>query len=212
MNAGKYEKGQKAAIKILDAAEDLLIDEGYQSLSIRRIASRCGITPGNLQYYFPSKGILLEALLNKIIQGYLEEFERLRQDAGIDPVMQLKAVLTHVITDLNNKRTTHFFPEVWALSNHESSITNSLDEMYGAYRDVIKEIVIKINPLISEERATDLALFITASLEGHTIFIGYGKPWYKKTPSIIEMAIESFTDLIKKGEPVADKFQQVVGD
>ena len=212
MNAGKYEKGQKTAIKILDAAEDLLIDEGYQSLSIRRIASRCGITPGNLQYYFPSKNILLEALLNKIIQGYLEEFERLRQDAGIDPVMQLKAVLTHVITDLNNKRTTHFFPEVWALSNHESSITNSLDEMYGEYREVIKEIVIKINPLISEERATDLALFITASLEGHTIFIGHGKPWCKKTPSIIEMAIESFTDLIKKGEPVADKFQQVVGD
>ncbi|MDG1987278.1 MAG: hypothetical protein P8J18_04815, partial [Halieaceae bacterium] len=85
-------------------------------------------------------------------------------------------------------------------------------EMYGAYRDVIKEIVIKINPLISEERANDLALFITASLEGHTIFIGHGKPWCKKTPSIIEMAIESFTDLIKKGEPVAHKFQQVVGD
>ena len=90
MNAGKYEKGQKAAIKILDAAEDLLIDEGYQSLSIRRIASQCGITPGNLQYYFPSKDILLQALLNKIIQGYLEEFERLRQDAGIDPVPIIK--------------------------------------------------------------------------------------------------------------------------
>ena len=84
--------------------------------------------------------------------------------------------------------------------------------MYGAYRDVIKEIVIKINPLISEERATDLALFITASLEGHTIFIGYGKPWCEKTASIIEMAIESFTDLIKKGEAVTDNFQQAVGD
>ena len=75
LNAGKYEKGQKAAMRILHAAEGILIDEGYQSLSIRRIASRCGITPGNLQYYFPSKNILLEALLNKIIQGYLEEFE-----------------------------------------------------------------------------------------------------------------------------------------
>jgi len=212
LNTGKYEKGQKAAIKVLDSAEDLLINDGYQSLTIRKIASRCGITPGNLQYYFPSKDVLVEALLNKIIQGYLEEFERLRQDAGIDPVMQLKAVLTHVITDLNNKRTTHFFPEVWALSNHEYPVTKSLDEMYGAYREVIKEIIIKINPSISEERATDLALFITASLEGHTIFIGHGKPWRKKTASIIEMAIESFTDLIKKGEPVADKFQQTVGD
>jgi len=212
LNAGKYEKGQKAANNILRAAEELLIDEGYQSLSIRKIASRCGITPGNLQYYFPSKDILLESLLNTIIRGYLEEFERLREDAGLDPVMQLKAVLTHVIKDLNSKRTTHFFPEVWALSNHESSITNSLDEMYGAYRDVIKEIVLKINPSISEERAADLALFITASLEGHTIFIGHGKPWRKKTASIIEVAIESFTDMIKKDEPVAKKFQLAVGD
>ena len=212
MNAGKYEKGQKAAVKILDAAEDLLIDQGYQSLSIRKIAAQCGITAGNLQYYFPSKEILVQALLTKIIQGYLAEFERLREDAGVDPVMQLQAILTHVITDLNSKRTTHFFPEVWALSNHESSITQSLDQMYGAYRDVIKEIVLKINPSISKERAADLALFITASLEGHTLFIGHGKPWRKKTASIIEMALESFTNLIKEGKPKSDKFEKAVND
>ena len=212
MNAGKYEKGQKAAVKILDAAEDLLIDQGYQSLSIRKIAAQCGITAGNLQYYFPSKEILVQALLTKIIQGYLAEFERLREDEGVDPVMQLQAILTHVITDLNSKRTTHFFPEVWALSNHESSITQSLDQMYGAYRDVIKEIVLKINPSISKERAADLALFITASLEGHTIFIGHGKPWRKKTASIIEMALESFTNLIKEGKPKSDKFEKAVND
>ena len=76
----------------------------------------------------------------------------------------------------------------------------------------VLDVIIIYNPSISEERATDLALFITASLEGHTIFIGHDKPWSKKTASIIEMALESFTSLIEKGDPMIDKFQKAVGD
>tara|TARA_X000001036_G_C20665868_1_gene800696 strand:+ start:1105 stop:1704 length:600 start_codon:yes stop_codon:yes gene_type:complete len=199
LNTGKYRKGQKTAIRILEAAEHLLINDGYQALSVRKIAAECAITPGNLQYYFPTKEVLIQKLLSRIINGYLNEFSRLRQDAGMDPKQQLRAVLTHVIKDLNKKYTTHFFPEVWALSNHESSIVKSLDEMYGAYRDVISEIILKINPSMSSERAWDLALFMTASLEGHTMFIGYAKPWTKKTSDIIEIALRSFINLIEDG-------------
>jgi AcrR family transcriptional regulator len=41
--------------KILDAAVKLIIEEGFKKLSMRKIASRLGVTATNLYYYFANK-------------------------------------------------------------------------------------------------------------------------------------------------------------
>ena len=56
-----------------------------------------------------------------------------------------------------------------------------------------------INPSLSPDQLKRLALFISASMEGHTIFIGHGKPWKKETENVISMATQSFLWLIKSG-------------
>ena len=196
LKTGNYQKGLETASKILDAAEQILIESGYKSLSFRRVAREAGITAGNLQYYFPTKDDLIKALLDKIIQVYLDDLEVLRHRAGNDPHEQLAAVLTHVITDLNEKKTTHFFPEVWALANHENQVSEMVDDMYAKYRSIVQEIVQEMNPELSKSQARKITLFMTASIEGHTIFIGHHKHWTKDTRDIIRFAIHAFNYLI----------------
>ena len=41
--------------KILDVAAELIVEEGFNKLSMRKIASRLGVTATNLYYYFASK-------------------------------------------------------------------------------------------------------------------------------------------------------------
>ncbi len=196
MNSGIYPKGQETAVNILNAAERILIENGYRSLSIRRVAREAGITAGNLQYYFPTKDDLIKALLDKIIQVYLDDFERLRHQVGSDPDEQFAAVIALVVKDLNLKKTSHFFPEVWALANHEDHVSEMLDAMYNKYRAIVQEIVQQMNPSLTASQARKLTLFITSSIEGHTIFIGHKKPWKKDTNDIIRLAVASFTHLI----------------
>lgn len=193
---GVYPKGQETVAKILRAAESILIEQGYRSLSFRKIASEAGITAGNLQYYFPSKDELIQALLNTIIEIYINDMQSLRVQAGDDPDEQFEAVITHIITDLNQKHTTHFFPELWALANHEEHITEIMEDMYSRYRAIIQEVVALMNPELSKAQARKLTLFITSSIEGHTMFIGHSKPWKKDAKEIIKLAVKSFKHIV----------------
>ncbi len=196
---GRSGKGQHTSLAITLAAEKLLIDKGYHNFSMRKVALAAGLTLGNLQYYFPNKDALIRAMLEHCIERYLHRFEQVRMNAGEDPEAQFKAIITLVFKDLNRKSTTRFFPEVWALSNHYDHAVEFMDAMYDRYRLVLIEVMALINPQLSASQLQRLAIFISSSIEGHTMFIGYRKPWKNETEQIINMAIPSFLWLIHSG-------------
>lgn len=193
-----YTKGERRIKIILEAAEQLLIDSGYHNFSMRKVATKAGVSVGNLQYYFPSKDNLLEALLDHVIQNYLDAFEQFRGQHT--PKEQFIKIIKAVVKDLKTKHTTVFFPELWSMANHEKHVSKIMDNMYGKYRAMVAEIIKDINPTLTDLQAHRLSLFITSSLEGHTIFIGYRKPWAKETENIVDIAIQSFFWLIEHGE------------
>jgi len=196
----RSEKGENSAQGILLAAEKLLIDEGYHNFSLRKVAARAEQTLGSLQYYFPTKDALVKAMLDNCIQRYLVKFERIRSDAGADPEDQFKALIRGIIRDLNSKTTTVFFPEVWSMANHDEHASEFMDAMYGPYRELLVEVIRQINPKLSQRQLMHLALHFSASMEGHTMFIGHGKPWKKETTNIVSMATQSFLWLIRSGD------------
>jgi AcrR family transcriptional regulator len=61
---------------ILDAARDLFVAEGYQNVSIRKIAERIEYSPAALYSYFPSKDDIFSALAE-------EGFRLLYDGAGV---------------------------------------------------------------------------------------------------------------------------------
>lgn len=174
-----------------------MIDSGYHNFSMRKVATKAGVSVGNLQYYFPSKDSLLEALLDQVIQNYLDTFEKFRDNLSPkEQFIKIKAV----VKDLKTKHTTVFFPELWSMANHEKHVSKIMDNMYGKYRAMVANIIKDINPKLTDLQAQRLSLFITSSLEGHTIFIGYRKPWAKETENMLNIAMQSFFWLIEHGE------------
>lgn len=193
-----YSKGEKRQLAILNSAENILLKLGYDKLSMRKVANDAGISVGNLQYYFSSKEDLVAAMLNNVIQDYLIAFEEIRHHG--EPKQQLRELITEIFLDLNNERTTFFFPELWSLANHEKSMVPFMDEMYDKYRMVLANIIKEINPTLTDIQTKRLSLFISSSIEGHTIFIGYQKPWIEETKPIISIALQSFLWLIEQGD------------
>lgn len=193
-----YTKGERRIKIILEAAEQLLIDSGYHNFSMRKVATKAGVSVGNLQYYFPSKDKLLEALLDQVIQNYLDTFEQFR--GQYTPQEQFIKIIKAVIKDLNTKHTTVFFPELWSMANHEKYISEIMDNMYGKYRALLAKVIRDINPNLNQCQAQRLSIFMTASLEGHTIFIGHKKPWSKELENITDISLQSFLWLIEHGD------------
>lgn len=54
--------GADARVRILDAAEELFAERGYDATSTAGIAERAGVAKGLLFYYFPRKSTLLTTL------------------------------------------------------------------------------------------------------------------------------------------------------
>ena len=54
---------------ILSAAEEEILQTGYRSCSIRSIAARAGISPGNIYAYFSGKEEILDCILRPALGG-----------------------------------------------------------------------------------------------------------------------------------------------
>ena len=191
------QKGLSRLLSILDSARDIFMEDGYNSLTMRKVATKANISIGNLNYYYRTKEDLLRDLLDYFITPYLEEFDRARQQAGESPEKQIKAVLKFWLEDLSTPETTVFFPECWALSNHNSFVAELMDNLYSKAREPLNELIPQINPTLTQKESEQLALYMCASMEGLTMFAGFEKPWSAQLNSLKKMSIDNFMDIIK---------------
>ena len=66
---GNSKEAEERKKEILDVAEELFTAKGYDSTSTTEILERVGIARGTLYYHFKSKEEILDALIDRIIQG-----------------------------------------------------------------------------------------------------------------------------------------------
>lgn len=75
--------------EILDAARELFVREGYENVSMRRIADKIEYSPTTIYLYFKDKAELLSCLCDETFSRLVREFEALQRDAA-DPVSCLR--------------------------------------------------------------------------------------------------------------------------
>jgi AcrR family transcriptional regulator len=197
----KATKGELRARVILESAENILINHGYHNFTLRKIAQDAGISMGNLQYYFPTKDELIRALCDRIVSDYTGVFEEFLKIEH--PQEQFKGLISHTIRELNNRRTTILFPELWSLANHDDYVSSILDSLYEPPRRILTSIIRRMNPALDEKQAHLLSVYITSAIEGFTMFVGHKKPWEKETEKFVDLSIRGFTLIVMTGDTTA---------
>jgi len=196
-----YARGQEGMEQILHAALGILVEEGYRAISFRRIAARCGMSVGNVNYYFRTKEDLVRELLDAVISSYERSFAAIMHEPGATPEQRLEEIVTLILEDIGTRKTTCFFPELWALSNHDPLVFDRMHELYHRARVVLNEIIAEVNPALPPVERETLALFMSASMEGMTIFAGHEKPFRPQISLIEAVACKSFVYLVRHLKP-----------
>jgi len=75
---------------ILDAAKELFLSEGFENVSIRRIAQKIEYSPTTVYIYFKDKEEILLALHDEGFRKLLRRFENV--DTIADPLERLRAI------------------------------------------------------------------------------------------------------------------------
>ncbi len=68
---GRTAKAEATRARILDAAVELLREEGYPAMTMRAIAERAGVSTGNAYYHFASKDDLVQAFYMRTHEEHL---------------------------------------------------------------------------------------------------------------------------------------------
>src|SRR5215470_3326096 len=94
---------------ILDAARDLFVKQGFEHVSIRKIAERIEYSPAAIYSYFPSKDEIFFALAEEgfrlLCGGFLDTPEILPE--GMEPVAKIREICLHFY-DFSVQYPEHF--------------------------------------------------------------------------------------------------------
>lgn len=69
---------EQARRAVLDATEAILLEDGIEEFSIRKLATRCGFTAPTIYHYFGDKDGLIDALLEERFSRLLQRIRRVR--------------------------------------------------------------------------------------------------------------------------------------
>lgn len=150
----QYERSAETSTKILDAAQKLFADLGFEGVSMRAVASRADVNLASIVYYFESKKGLYDAVVKRFAGGLNEARAKLLEQADKDPSLEsyIRAYMEpafRIMTDdsLGGRdyarllwRMPHEAPELWKDYRRPTH-----DEITDAYEERIKKFCPKMS-------------------------------------------------------------------
>lgn len=164
-------KGQERLDTILQTARQIVASEGYAGLSMRKVASQLGISLSNLQYYFPEKDLLIEAVLLDTMRQFQQKIDQISQGMQDQPrQQQLKTTIQMFLEELSDPVTYGLFFEIWAMAGRNQFASDLMDRMISREQKTIYKLIAGLNPAISDQQYHARAALIVAQVEGLMLF------------------------------------------
>jgi AcrR family transcriptional regulator len=108
---------EKEALRqeILDAARDLFVEEGYENVSMRRIAERIDYSPTTIYLYFEDKSDLLFHICEETFTKLVAKSEKILAESS-DPLTKVKKIGRNYV-DFGLRHPNHY--KVTFMVQHE---------------------------------------------------------------------------------------------
>lgn len=160
--------------RILDAAEQLFMEHGFEATSLRSLTSAAGVNLAAVNYHFGSKEVLFQAVLTRRLdpmnQERIDLLEKLERDASARPLSVEKILFAMLIPALRLARDEqrggkNFLRLVGrAYADPAPFIRQFLSEQYAEMIGRYKEAFLKALPHLSRQELTWRLHFVMGAL------------------------------------------------
>jgi AcrR family transcriptional regulator len=160
--------------EILQAAIEIIADEGYGSLSMRALARASGMKLGALQYHFRTWEDLIRSLVDYIAEEIRQAFESRKLHEGSPSVAEIAAFMIDDTAGAGDALLSdRLWPQLWAMEQVEPLVSDLLEEVYAEYLEILE----KAMEAAGIESPHAEALCVASILEGESLFTGHGRRW-----------------------------------
>ena len=189
------DKGNETARNILEQTKNILSESGFSAISIRKVAEKCNINPGNVSYYFKTRDALLEELAKYIFDRWENRFFEKMPTSVVTDLEKFVYSVEYMIQENKRLKTVVVLQEMWAMSNHSPAVMRMMDAFYGRMRHWIEAMLQAVNPDQDISTRQTRAALITAQIEGLMILIGPNRVEHSELSGLEAEAVVQITRL-----------------
>ena len=128
--------------EILDAARSMFVREGYDNVSIRKIADRIDYSPGTIYLYFKDKADIFESLCEETFARLRRRLTAIAADQG-DPVERLRRAGRSYV-DFALENPNHYMVTFMLKNDCDENsprVSESGLACFGALRDIVGQAI-----------------------------------------------------------------------
>lgn len=185
---GTSAESSRTRTALLDATEQIMMEEGYAAVSSRRVANRAGANPGLVYYYFGTMDELFIALFQRgADQSFRRQAEALSSDQPLWRVWEL-------IRDQPHGALTMEFV---ALANHRKAIKSEISKYSQRFRNMQVDAVCEIFKVhgVPPERYTPLQFVLLMSSVSRFLLMEEAFDVTTGHDEMVEMIEQSIRDI-----------------
>ncbi|MGE4607846.1 MAG: TetR/AcrR family transcriptional regulator [Myxococcota bacterium] len=172
---------------ILEAAGSILVEDGYEHFTMRKLANRCGYTAPTIYNHFGDKTGLIDAVLEEVFRELVVVLERVQPAA--DPLDRLRAQFDAFV-DFALRNPTHY--RLLTTPRHEASEPPPSGEQARALLEEPLQALaesgrLRVDDTVSVQQSFWVLLHGLISLQTN-------RPDYAWSESLVEISLEAMID------------------
>jgi AcrR family transcriptional regulator len=184
-------------LQLLDTAELLFSQKGFEGTSVRDIADEAGINTAMISYYFGSKEKLMEAIFERRSMNIKEKVDLLMKDESLDPFQKLFRLLDDYIDRIMERKKFHRIMLCEQVINQNPTIVEMMAKMKSRNSSSINDLIRLGQKKGYFKKNVDIPMLMN-TLVGTITHILVNLDFYKSHHHLSALSGEEFEKLLKK--------------
>jgi AcrR family transcriptional regulator len=184
-------------LQLLDTAESLFSQKGFDGTSVRDIAEAAGINTAMISYYFGSKEKLMEEIFERKSLNIKEKVANLLKDESLDPLEKMYSLVDMYIEGILSRKTFHRILLCEQIINQNPSIITMLDKMKTKNSEYINDLIRLGQKKGLFKKNIDIPM-MTNTLMGTVFHTLVNMDFYKSYHHMEGLKDEEFERVVKK--------------
>ncbi|MCB9046341.1 MAG: TetR/AcrR family transcriptional regulator [Chitinophagales bacterium] len=182
---------------ILDVAEELFAQNGFNGTSVRDIAKEAGVNIAMISYYFGSKEKMLEALFIRRANDVKIQIEGILNDAKLDSLAKVYKLIDGYIDRIMRQTNFHKIMVREQIGTRENEISQLIKETKQRNKNLVASIIYEGQKKGVFRKGVDIPLLMT-TLFGTCNQMLTTSGYYKESNNLQHMSDEEFATHIRK--------------
>lgn len=184
-------------LQLLDTAELLFSQKGFEGTSVRDIAEAAGINTAMISYYFGSKEKLMEAIFERRSMNIKEKVDLLMKDDRLDPFQKIFSLLDDYIDKIMLRKKFHRIMLCEQVINQNPIIVEMMAKMKNRHSTSINELIRLGQKKGLFKKNVDIPMMMN-TLVGTVTHMLVNLEFYKSFHDLGSLSEEEFERMLRK--------------